>query len=134
MPLSSSKRDELAVRREIERDLFNLGLTFQDVATAFGLDSSSVYNDFKQLGGRNSFPVPNLNTSERRNIVYQLAFKVYAKLVTEFFAEKEESDVDGGIRKALASYLGVSRLENCFGRYSASIGPIFSCFFLTKRN
>ncbi len=114
MPVSASKRYELATRREIGRNLFNLGMTVQDVATALGLDSSSVYNDFNQLGGRDAFPIPDLDSkshSERRDIVYSLAFKMYAKIVMTPIDQVVERVTHDGLIEALAAYLDIKYLH-----------------------
>jgi hypothetical protein len=104
MPVSASKSQELAARREVERELFTLGLTIQDVATAMKLDLSSVRNDFGILGGKETFPSPAEINSEYRKKIYRDSLLKYAGMVSAPLVKKLDSK-NLRLESALANYL-----------------------------
>lgn len=121
--LRTSRTQEVVKRREIERELFTFGLTRQDVATALGIDISSVANDLKYLG-----PFPDtsyLTPTERRSKAYSKALEIYATLsfaTRQYPNWKEHNfewwpiksndpDVVQGVIDALVEYLDIKRIR-----------------------
>ena len=116
----------ISTRREIERELFTLGLTRQDIATTMQIDSGSIANDLKYLGGFQAFPdTSHLTNNKRRNRAYQKALETYATLSFatlqypnwiehnfEWWPIKSfEPDVVHGVVDALKQYLDIKHIR-----------------------
>ncbi len=102
-----------SVRREIGRELFTLGLTQQDVATALDLDSIVVKKDYDGFGGKSAFPDFGVLNDERRNRVYGNALLVYAKMLDgqKLTDNGESAAAAHGVFKALGVYLDVKHIK-----------------------
>lgn len=106
MLLSTSNRDKLARRREVEKYLFNLGMSQRDIGTTLGIDTGSVRNDYNRIMGKEKFKFPELSLTERRNKTFGDALRMYAKLEKMKLGQELSRD----LRKALETYLDVQRL------------------------
>ena len=113
--LSTSKKLEIDTRRTIERKLITLGLSQQDIATALGIDISSVRNDLDKIGEvKMVFNITNLTIKERRDLAFHHAFIEYleAKTIVGHAIKRfdVETEIESAFTDALEVYLDIRRI------------------------
>lgn len=113
--LSTSKKLEIDMRRIIVRKLVVLGLSQQDIATALGIDTSSVRNDLDKIGEVEMvFDTTGLTTKERRDWAFHYSFLEYLRVKSLIghtmmkFGAKAETDSD--LADTLDVYLDTRRI------------------------
>lgn len=121
---------ELETRRQVERKLMSFGLTYQDVATAIGVDTGSVVNDLKKIGEVTVvFDTSGLTNIQRRNKAFNCAIREWFSIVDVSDYTKRldiDQEVARSVINALYVYLNMKRINGVIDGVFSSIQSLIN--------
>lgn len=105
MPVSTTKKLDLNIRRSAMQQCWDIGFSFADLAFAFDIDISSTRNDARGFP-MNLRDIISVETNERRAYTWREGLRLY----TSIDLKPEREAVEQVLYKALGRYIDIKRL------------------------